>query len=204
MPGEVNATLQQQGKLGYTREFQLCNGNEIHIRLNAGSRNNVYQVHLLALADKSRARFHIAWSWLWCFVISLTGLGVYWIVNQFTRIDANIGFALVLTCVLGILLGLVMLILKFYRKRVFYSRYANVPLFEILINKPDSRQYKNFIDVLESYTAKARNHHDLKVERQIAGEMRMLRRLATQKVIPQSAYDKAKDKLFNISNKTNH
>lgn len=199
MPGEVNATLLQQGKLGYTREFQLYNGRELRINLGAGSKQNIYQVHLLALADKSKSRFHIAWPWFGCFIASLAGLVVYWIVNLFTSIDANIGFAIILACILGIILGLVMLILKFYRKRVFYSRYANIPIFEMLINKPDSRSYKNFLDILDSYTLKARSFYALRVDQQIAGEMRMLRRLAKEKIISQSVYDAAKDKLFNIS-----
>lgn len=202
MPSELNATLKQQGKLGYTREYQLYNERELRINLLAGARKSSYMVHLLALADKSKSRFHISLPWLWCALISAALLAIYWIVRQFVTIDSGIyEFAIVLACLLGIILGSVMLVLNFSRRRVFYSRTAKVPLFDILINKPDKRTYKSFLDTLESCTQKARDFYNLKPDQQIAGEMRMLRRLATEGIISQSVYDNAKDKLFKISNK---
>jgi hypothetical protein len=56
--------------------------------------------------------------------------------------------------------------------------------------------------VLDGHLHKTRNYWDLKVEQQIAGEIRMLRRLASEGVIPQKVYEEAKDKLFAISNKS--
>ena len=202
MPSEINATIQQQEKLGYSRELQIKNGKELLIGQLAGSRKMIYQVHLLALADKSKPRIHISWPWLWCMLVSLIVLVVYSIIKSFMATDAGIyDFAIVSLCVLGIILGFVMTILKFSRKRVYFSRYANIPLFDILINKPDRKTYKHFVDILDSYVGKARGFFDLKPDQQIAGEIRMLRRLASEGVISQTDYDRAKDKLFSMSNK---
>jgi len=203
MPSEINATIQQQGKLGHLRELQIKNGKEVVIGQQTGSRKQVYQIHLLALADKSRPRLHIAWPWLWSLLISLTLLGIYAIVRQFVNgIPSIVDFAIVLLCALGIILGGGMTVLKITRKRVYFSRHAQIPLFDILINKPDRGTYRQFTGLLDSYMQKAREFFDLKVDQQIAGEIRMLRRLASEGVISQSDYDRAKNKLFSLSNTT--
>jgi hypothetical protein len=101
----------------------------------------------------------------------------------------------------GIVLGFILVAVNFYRVRVFYSRNAAIPLFDLYINKPDYRAYKAFIEQLNLYIDKTRAFWSLKLEQQIAGEMRMLRRLASEGIISQRDYDQAKTRLFGISNK---
>ncbi|MEJ2397683.1 MAG: hypothetical protein P8Z67_05375, partial [Gammaproteobacteria bacterium] len=61
---------------------------------------------------------------------------------------------------------------------------------------------KAFHEAFETYRQKTRSFWDLKPEQQIAGEIRMLRRLAAEGVIPQKVYEDAKDKLFSMSHNT--
>lgn len=202
MPADINATLQQQGKLGQVREYQIVNGKELRIIQGTGAKQRVYLVHLLALADKSKLRFHIAWGWFYLALASLLGLVTFMVVSNFMTIgSAMIEFAVIAGFVLGIILGLILVAVNFYRIRVFYSRNASIPLFDLYINKPDYRSYKAFLDKLKSYIEKTRAFWNLKLEQQIAGEMRMLRRLASEGVISQRDYDNAKARLFGISNR---
>lgn len=202
MPAEINATLQQQGKLGQVREYQIVNGKELRIIQGAGAKQRVYLVHLLALADKSKLRFNIAWGWFYLAVACLLALIVFLVVNQFISIGSStIEFAIIAAFVVGIVLGLILVAVNFYRVRVFYSRNAAIPLFDLYINKPDYRTYKSFIEQLNLYIDKTRAFWSLKLEQQIAGEMRMLRRLASEGIITQRDYDQAKTRLFGISNK---
>jgi len=71
-----------------------------------------------------------------------------------------------------------------------------VPLFDILVGKPDTHSYKNFLDTFDGYLQKAQSHHELRIDQQIAGEISMLRRLANEGVISHKVYEGAKDKLF--------
>ena len=56
--------------------------------------------------------------------------------------------------------------------------------------------------LIDAYLQKTRSEWNLKPEQQIAGEIRMLRRLATEGVISQKIYEEAKDKLFSRTHKT--
>ena len=100
------------------------------------------------------------------------------------------------------IIGFSMLILNFSRKRIFFTAYSRVPLFDILIGKPDQQTYKAFLNTFETCMQTTRSEWKLKDEQQIAGEIRMLRRLANEGVIAQKAYEEAKDSLFAMSNKT--
>jgi len=202
MPAEINATLQQQGYLGQVREFQIVNGKELRIIHGSGARQRVYLVHLLALADKSRLRFNIAWGWFYLALGCLLGLIVLLLATRLFAFDnALLEFSIIAVLVLGIILGIILVSINFYRSRVFYSRHAAIPLFDLYINKPDYKTYKAFIAQLDAFIDKTRAFWNLKLDQQIAGEMRMLRRLANEGVIAQRDYDRAKSRLFGVSNK---
>ncbi len=203
MPTEINASLEQQARIGPLRQFQIVNGKEVRISIKSKPKPQTYAVHLLALADKGHLRLHIAWHWLVLFSICLLLLIGYYIGKSIFGFSlSTFEFSFIAGVSLTALLALVLFVLNISRKRVFVSRYAKVNLFEILISNPDYRSYKSFIDTMSGQLQKARRFWDLKPEHQIAGEMRMLRRLASQGIISQSVYNQAKDKLFSLSNKT--
>ena len=79
MPTEINASLEQQGRLGPVRQFQIVNGKEIHINIKSKPKPQTYAVHLLALADKGHLRLHIAWRWLILLSICVIGLLGYYV-----------------------------------------------------------------------------------------------------------------------------
>ena len=202
MPKEINATLQQQGQLGQVREYQIVNGKELRIIHGLGAKQRVYLVHLLALADKSRVRFNIAWGWFYLAVGCFVGLVIYLLAKSLFSINSGmIEFAIIGALVLGIVLGLILVIANFSRVRVFYSRHSSIPLFDLYISKPNQQAYKAFLHHLNDYIEKTRTFWQLKLDQQIAGEVRMLRRLASDGIISQRDYDRAKDRLFGISNK---
>ena len=123
MAKEINATLQQQGKLGQLREYQIVNGKELRIIQGMGAKQRVYLVHLLALADKSHVRFNIAWGWLYLALGCMLGLVIYILAKSLFTINSSmIEFAIMAAFILGIALGLILVIANFSRVRVFYSR----------------------------------------------------------------------------------
>jgi hypothetical protein len=202
MPSEVNAQLKQQGSYGQQREYQLLNGQSIRIAIGGKARTKVYDVPILALATKSKPRLNIAWGWLWLALAGLIAIPLYLVLKSSLGSDsAAYDFAILAGLSVAALIGFIMLGLNFSRKRVYYTAYSKVPLFDILIGKPDYQSYKQFLNMLEGYQQKARSHWNLRVEQQIAGEIRTLRRLASEGVIPKKVYERAKDMLFGMTNK---
>jgi len=201
MTSKINATLQQQSKAGPPRELQIVDGKEIKIIIGSSPRQQTYSVQLLALADKSHIRLHIAWRWLVLLVVSTVALSGYWFAPSVLAKLGTFEFSYVASFSLMAILSLVMFVLKLSRKRVFVSRLTGVRLFDILIGNPNHRAYKAFLKNINQSLNNARQFWNLKPEHQIAGEMRMLRRLAEERIIRQSEYEKAKKKLFAVSSK---
>lgn len=197
MPNEINAHLRQQGSYGVQREYQLVNGRNIRIAIGNKARNKVFNVPILALAEKSKTSLHIAWAWFWLALCGILAIPVYLYIRAELGLKAQLlDFVILGALVVAVLVGLSMLVMNFSRKRVYFTAYSNVPLFDILIGKPDKQSYKEFLAVLDSYQHKTRSDWSLKPEQQIAGEIRMLRRLANEGVIAQKVYEAAKDKMF--------
>jgi hypothetical protein len=202
MPAQINATLQQQSRVEAPRELQIVDGKEIRINIGNPPRQRTYSVQLLALADKSLIRLHIAWGWLGLFLVSVVALVGYWLSRSaFGFSLAAYEFSYVAGFSLAAILAIAMFILKLSRKRVFVSRLAKVKLFEVLIGNPNNRAYKSFLDQINHSLKEARQFWNLKQEHQVAGEMRMLRRLSEEGVIKQADYEKAKKYLFSLSAK---
>ena len=86
--------------------------------------------------------------------------------------------------------------LKLSIKRVYSSRLANVPVLRFDINKPDRKTYKSFVNELEQHIGKMQAAYTLRADQQLAGELRMLRRLLQDGFVAQSAYDKAKARML--------
>lgn len=199
MPAKIDATLEQQTRTGPSREFQIVEGKEIRIISGTGARQQSYSVQLLALADKSLVRLHLAWGWLGLLFFCLLAIFGYMFARSSLGISLqNFEFVYVAGFSLAAIASLVMFILKLARKRVFVSRLARVRLFDILIGKPNNRSYKAFLSQLNDSLQKAREFWNLKPEHQIAGEVRMLRRLSEEGVIGKSDYEQAKKKLLHL------
>ena len=202
MPAEINAVLQQQGRTGPVKEIQIINGREVRVITGVNTKQKVFLVSLLALADKSHVRLNIAKNWLILFGVSALALLIYWLLKSV--LGHSLGdyeFSFVTVLAICCLLGLVLFGLNLSRKRVYYSRHAGVALFDMLIGYPDSQAYKTFHNCLEDYIKQARESWGLKLEQQIAGEIKMLRRLASEGVISQGDYEQAKDQLFSLTSK---
>lgn len=203
MSNEINAKLRQQGSYGQQREYQIVNGRNIRIAIGNKTTQKVYNVPMLALAEKSKPRLHIAWAWFWLAFAGVLAIPVYLATKDWLGLKAqSLDFAVLAGLSVMALIGFIMLGLNFSRKRVFFTAYSKVPLFDILIGKPDHKSYKQFLSVIESFQQKTRGEWNLKSHQQIAGEIRMLRRLANEGVVSQRIYETAKDKLFSMSNKS--
>ena len=202
MSSEESPKLQQSLGLGVFHEYQILNGQEVRVSLKQGSRQKSYLVSLLALADKSRYRLNVAWGWLLACLFSAGLLILYYAFKD--RLDWKLGqfeYLLVAGLSLIALASLVIFVLKLKRKRIYYARHSRVPLFGIVIGNPDSRSYRTFTEILSEQLKRARGFWKLTTEQQFAGEIKMLRRLANEGIISKLEYEKAKNRLFRLTNR---
>ena len=75
----------------------------------------------------------------------------------------------------------------------------NQPLWPIVIlsvNKPSKKTFSFFVESVEEHIRMTQEKHKISEEKQLAGEMKMLRRLSGEAIISEKVYESAKNKLF--------
>lgn len=202
MATDINARLQQQNRIGQIREYMIAEGKELRIRAQGKFAHKPFAISLLALGEKSSYRIHFSWGWL--IIACLIGalLGGYYFAADYYHFSIGIyEFIIVGLAGLAIVACIIVFFLTISRKREFYSLHSHVALFDIMVNKPNSREYRAFLAELQACIVKAREFWKLKPDQQMAGELRMLRRLVEEGVLEQGLYDKAKERLFSRNTK---
>ena len=199
---EKEVVLSQRDSHGFVIQIKLIDGRELHVQKTGKRKDLSYSVDILSLQDKSKRVFSIAWKWLIAsfsvFIIMLlllTFLPQY--IPQHLETNRNLYLGVTLIAgVIGTLFCFIMFWKRTSRKQVFYSRNGRVPIIEFIIGKPSKKAFTYFIDKVENRIKKFREHMNLPADKQLTGEMKMLRRLTEEGVIRKAHYEKAKAKLL--------
>lgn len=201
---ENEISLKQHNPQGIELHIKLVNGRELLVASKSKSKSKskkvkqVYSVDILSLQDKSKKILCIAWKWLFTSVIFfvlmlalLKFLPVY--------LGENKNMYLAVMIIIGVL-GTITCIRQFFKKtsnkQIFSSRNALVPIIILSVNKPNKKTFSSFVESVEKHIGMAQKKHKISEEKQLAGEMKMLRRLSDETIISKKAYKSAKSKLF--------
>lgn len=195
---ENEIVLKQRDSLGVDVHIKLIDGRELQVSKKGKKTQQAYSIDILSLQDKSEKLYSIAWKWLFSsitvFIVMLILLKV---LPLYLEADRNLYLGI--TLFIGIV-GTLFCFTQFWkhtsRKQVFHSRNGHIPVIEIRAGKPSKKIFSNFIDVVEKRIKKFRHHMKVPEDKQLTGEMKMLRRLCNDGVISKTDYEKAKTKLF--------
>lgn len=193
-------TLKQKDRFGREFEFALFEGRELSIGFKNNRQRLAYNIDLVALNPRSRRE--IIWGWKWLYaalaVSGILAIALYAIPYLVTTGSDAIRGVLFLSGVILIVSFILLFFKNTTRQQSFYSRHAGVPLVRLMIGKPDKASQQQFVEHLQQRILKLQSHLDLEIDKQLAGEMKMLRRLTEQGVVTEQRYNQAKDKLFKL------
>ena len=195
---ENEYVLKQRNVSGCNLQIKLVDGRELQVLSKSKRSEKSYSVDILSLQDESKKVVLIAWKWLLYsigfFLIMLLLLKV---LPSFLNADKNLYLGIILaTGVIGSLVSFFLFWKKSSKKQIFYSRNANVPIVILGAGNPSKKLLSDFVSNVEKRIKKFRSHMDIDDEKQLTGEMKMLRRLSDQGVISKKDYENAKTKLF--------
>jgi len=195
---ENEYVLKQQNVSGCNIQIKLVDGRELQVSSKGKKSQKSYSVDILSLKDESKKVVLIAWKWLiYSVVIFLTMLILLKVLPGFLDTDKNLYLGIVLAVgVIGSLTSFILFLKKSSKKHIFYSRNANVPIVILGAGKPSKKLLSDFVANVEKRIKKFRNHMDIDDEKQLTGEMKMLRRLSDEGIISKKDYETAKTKLF--------
>lgn len=195
---ENEVVLRQKNVNGFDVQIKLVNGRELKISRKNRKTNQSYSVDILSLTNKSKKTFFIAWKWLFSSIgfiaillLSFKLLPFYLVVNKDMYLSA-----ILLTCILGSSFCIIFFWKKTSRFLVFYSRGLHVPIITLKIGQPSKELFSSFVSIVEKRILKFSNHMDIDKDKQLTGEMKMLRRLSDVGVINKKDYEKYKAKLL--------
>ena len=193
----INFEFEQQNKLhGLFRKITIFNDTHCYQSIkNKHQRKHKYRIDISYLDPRpfrSRVR---DWKWLYAslalFALAITLFFAGWL-------DAwSVNF---LGLFVGVLVIAIMSLLAFFynsRDRVFFrTQYGKIKLIELINANPDKESFRSFINkfimqIKKSKTAKGYNQNKF-----LTSELRELRRLKDETVIPQDSSEKAKQLIF--------
>ncbi len=195
---ENELVLKQRNTSGFDFQIKLVDGRELQI-LNKGKKiNQSYSVDILSLQDKSKKRLAIAWKWLMASIgFFLLMLVLLKVVPGYLSSNKNVYLASILFAgTIGSIVCFILFWKQTSSKQIFYSRNAHVPIIILNAGKPHKKSFALFINTIEKRIKKFRSHMDVAEDKQLTGEMKMLRRLSDDGIISKKIYEKAKAKLF--------
>lgn len=195
---ENELVLNQRDIFGFDFQVKLVDGRQLQVLSKGKKTEQNYSVDILSLKDKSKKIFSIAWKWLLASIsFILVMLLCLKFLPAYLGADKNMYLSIILfTGIIGGIICFVRFLKYTSLRQVFYSRKASVPIIVLSAGKPSKKIFRSFIDSVEKRIETFRNHMDLSDEKQITGEIKMLRRLSDSGVISTNLYEKAKVKLL--------
>lgn len=193
MPPVSDSKLTQNGQHGRQRKFEFISQRRLRVSEHSRRGNRSYEIDIIAVDPRGRSVVHVPWSWLSLVIGGAVAALAGWLalapggVLQILMLSAS-GLAAVA--------GLVMMIRGTRRRRVFVSCHARLPLLDLELNRPDPKWFHSFVAGLERRIADARRHKRLERSQQLAGEIRMLRRLSEAGVFAPEVYERARSRLM--------
>lgn len=194
-------SLTQKDIDGTNVQIKLIEGRELQVVRSGKKLKHHYSIDILSLKDASKKTLSIAWKWLFftIFILILTMLMVKILpqyIPETSGKNNNVPNIILMS-------GLLVTLFCFYkflkltgRKQILYSRNANIPIIALVVGKPSKKIFTDFMISLEIRIKQFRKHMNVPMDKQLTGEMKMLRRLADEGIIKKSQYEKAKSKLF--------
>jgi len=197
MAEEVREIAQDKGN-GNCLSAMLIKERELRIEDKGIRKTLKFCIDIVALKGESKRKITLGWQWI---VAGLVCLLVSFVIPMMF----SSFFVESLTRYLVYLLGVVIAMGCFYMawkttsvKQIFYSRNAEVPLIELHAGKPSKDEISTFVAKVEECIRAVQQKMNLSHKRQLAGEMKMLRRLSEEGVISASEYKKAQAILLSL------
>ncbi|MCK4585847.1 MAG: hypothetical protein KAU29_00790 [Gammaproteobacteria bacterium] len=188
--------IHQRWAPGFGVKVTLLNGRELHVEKKAKPHRTKYIIDLLALEDASQQKTILGWKWIVAGLVAI--LSMVLCLTFLPMPDESMLYT-ASVYIVGLAVGggcFYMAWKGTSRKQVFHSRSANVPLIELAVNNPSKKAFDDFVGKVEELIQSSREGLVISANNQLAGEMKMLRRLSEEGVLGASVYKKAKDGLL--------
>ncbi|MDH3634795.1 MAG: hypothetical protein OES20_08830 [Gammaproteobacteria bacterium] len=193
----INFEFEQLSKPhGIHRQFTIFNDTHCYQSVKIKHQRK-YKFRIdLAYLDPRPFRIRIKpWKWLYA-SLALLGLDVALILTGWLD-TSSINFFGIFTAVTVV--AVMCLLAFFYYSRdkvIFRSQYGRIKLVELINKNPDNARFRSFVNKFVVQINKSKTAKGLNQSKLLALELRELRRLKDEAIVPEVSYEKAKQVIF--------
>jgi len=193
----INFEFEQISKMrGLYRNTTVFNDSQCYQSIkNKHQRKYKYRLDLAYLDPKPFRRRNQDWKWLLA-SLALIGLDIAIVIGGWID-TASVNF---LGLLIGVTMVALMTLLAFFHQStdnvIFRSKYGKIRLIELISNNPDKARFRRFITRFIVQINKSKTAKQYTAKKFLVNELKQLRRLKDETVIPNDAYEKAKTLIF--------
>jgi hypothetical protein len=193
----INFKFEQNHKLqGIRRQLSVFNDSQCYQSIKHKHRRK-YKFRLdLAYLDPRPFRLrNIVWKWLYASLALWALAGVFVFAGWFDH--ASVTSLGIFTGI--IVIALLTLLTFFYRSHdtvYFRSQFGKIRLFELANNNPDKKKFRGFVNGVVVQINKSKAAKNMNQSQLLAAELKELRRLKDENIVPKESYEKAKLQIF--------
>lgn len=190
----VNLELKQSCWFtGEQRMFMIFNGSQCYQRVQwSASNKKKYRVNLGYLNEEPErhVKYALGWFSLALMFFLFSGLlmfsEIFVVQNYELMVDSLAAFSVFMGG-----MALVTGWMQSSNRVIFYSRYGNVPLLELIHQSPSKKTFEDFIETLKQKIATANRMNNSSLKEYLGKELNELRRLKNESVLGSTDFNNA-------------
>jgi hypothetical protein len=193
----TNFEFEQSNKLqGMLRQLTVFNDTQCYQSIkNKHRRKYKFRLDLAYLDPRPFRLRNIVWKWLYASLTLWVLAGVYVFTGWLDPSSVNsLG---IFTAI--IVVALLTLLAFFYLSHdtvYFRSQFGKIRLFELANNNPDKDTFRSFVNRIVVQINKSKAAKNMNQSQLLAAELKELRRLKDENIVPTESYEKAKQEIF--------
>jgi len=195
----MNLQLSQKRPFAGERIFQFKDKNTVLVTFKNLKHRKEYLIDLAALNPKDSSHFVFAKKPLVAFIIMLNVSMVLYLTPIMDLLNLIYKDWIVSGSVILTLFSFILFISFTRVERVFKSRHSNVPLLRFYNGLPNKKEFKKFIEYIQTESKNRFEKLNLDLQKQRAGELKTIRRVLDEGALTQAQYEKAKKMLLALS-----
>jgi hypothetical protein len=193
----VNFEFEQVNKLhGVNRHFTVFNDTHLYQSIKIKHQRK-YKFRIdLAYLDPRPFRIRVkAWKWLYL-SLALLGLDAALFFSGWLDTFSLSFFGAFTAITVGAIVCLLAFFYNSHDKVFFRTQYGKIRLVELVNKNPDNAGFRRFVNKFIMQIKKCKTAKGLNQNKFLARELRELRRLKDEAIIPTGSYEKAKQLIF--------
>jgi len=193
----VNFEFEQHNKLqGMERHLTVFNDSQCYQKIKHKHRRKYkFRVDLAYLDPRPFHIRHIVWKWLYASLALWALDAVLLFTDWFSA--GSIVYLGAITCITVVALMTMLAFFYLSHDTVYFrSRFGKIRLLELANNNPNKENFRDFVNKLVVQINKSKSARGLDQSQMLTSELKELRRLKDESILPEESYEKAKRRIF--------